>query len=202
MADQPSGHHDTAVVVAHEIFGVNAHVASVAAALRRHRCDVFAPDFRPEPKAFGRAEEQLAYQDFTAQLGVERMGLALARYADGLRGRYRRVLCVGYSVGATAAWLAAGAGAFDRTVCCYGSRIRDHLDVSPRGGCLLVVAEHEASFSGREFAAKLAGRQDLTAELYPCTHGFCDPGNPHYAPEHARAAWRSAVAFLELSGGG
>ncbi|WP_411079787.1 dienelactone hydrolase family protein [Streptomyces sp. cmx-18-6] len=193
--------HDTALVVAHEIFGVNDHITVVADALRRYRCDVFTPDFRPVPKAFGRAEEPAAYEDFMRNLGVEPMGRALARYAAELRPRYRRVLGVGYSVGATATWLAAGTGALDRTVCFYGSRIRDHLDVQPHGGCLLVIAEHEVSFSGAEFAARVAGRPGVTAELHACEHGFCDPDSPHHSPEHSAAAWRSAVDFLGLSGG-
>ncbi|MEU6484932.1 dienelactone hydrolase family protein [Streptomyces sp. NPDC046887] len=212
MAEQFTGDHGIAVVVAHEIHGVNEHIAGVARALRRYPCDVHTPDFRPEairPGPTGHTgqtgqtavTERRAYQDFMRHLGVEGMARALAGYAEGLRSRYRAVYCVGYSVGATAAWLAAEPGVLDRTVCFYGSRIRDHIDLPPRSGCLVVVAEQEASFSGGTLAEKLVHRGDAAVELYPCAHGFCDPGNPHYSPQHSAAAWESAVGFLGFRGG-
>ncbi|MFF5207198.1 dienelactone hydrolase family protein [Streptosporangium sp. NPDC000396] len=199
MAERLPDDHDTAIVVAHEIYGVNEHIAGVAQALRRYRCDVFAPDLRPAPTAYTRDQESQAYQDFMLQLGVEGMGQALRRYVRELRGGYRRVQCVGFSVGATAAWLAAGAGVLDGTVCFYGSRIRDHLDARPAGGCLVVIAEREASFSGRVLADRLADRDEVVTRLYDCAHGFCDPGNPHYSAEHSQEAWSQAVDFLGLS---
>ncbi|MDI3405291.1 dienelactone hydrolase family protein [Streptomyces cavernicola] len=199
--------HDTAVVVAHEIYGVNAHIRGVAAALQAYRCDVFTPSFLPSDTVYARAEEALAYREFRRDPGVRAMGGALARFAAGLRERhggrgYRRVLCVGFSVGATAAWLASGTGALDRAVCFYGSRIRDHLDVEPAAPCLVVLAEHEPGFSGPALARALAGRRGVTTAVHPCRHGFCDPGSPAHSTEHAGRAWDSAVRFLDLEPSG
>ncbi|QSY49537.1 MULTISPECIES: dienelactone hydrolase family protein [Streptomyces] len=191
--------HDTAVVVAHEIYGVNDHIIGVARMLRPYRCDVFTPSFLPSGFVYPREDERQAYREFMRSPGVMSMSQALVQFTGGLRERYRRVLCIGFSVGATSAWLASGAGAVDKTVCFYGSRIRDHLDVQPAAPCLVVFAAQEPSFSAPAVAEKLAGRRDVMTEIYPCRHGFCDPGSPHYSAEHAHQAWESATRFLGLS---
>lgn len=43
-----------------------------------------------------------------------------------------------------------------------------------------------------------AGRRDVVTEVYPCRHGFCDPGSPHYSAQHGHQAWNSATRFLGL----
>ncbi|WP_051830674.1 dienelactone hydrolase family protein [Streptomyces violens] len=200
MTSQPLGdHHDTAVVVAHEIYGVNDHIAGVAKLLHRYRCDVFTPSFLPSGVVYSRDDEPRAYREFMRAPGVLNMSDTLVQFTEGLRGRYRRVLCIGFSVGATSAWLASSTGAVDGAVCFYGSRIRDHLDAQPAAPCLVVFAEQETGFSAPAVAERLAGRRNVVTEVYPCSHGFCDPGSPHYSAEHGHQAWHSATRFLGLS---
>ncbi|MFG2178348.1 dienelactone hydrolase family protein [Streptomyces abikoensis] len=200
MASHPldGNGHDTAVVVAHEIYGVNEHINGVAEMLRPYRCDVFTPSFIPSGVVYAREDEPRAYREFTRTPGVAGMGNALAQYTDGLRARYRRVLCIGFSVGATSTWLASGTGAVDGAVCFYGSRIRDHLDIQPTAPCLVIFAEQEPSFSVPAVTERLAGRKGVVTEVHPCRHGFCDPGSPHYSAGHSRKAWASATRFLGL----
>ncbi|MCA6091834.1 dienelactone hydrolase family protein [Streptomyces sp. SCA3-4] len=201
MTSRSPGDHsrDTAVVVAHEIYGVNDHIIGVASMLRSYRCDVFTPSFLPSGLVYPREDERQAYREFMRDPGVMSMSRSLVQFAGSLRERYGRVLCIGFSVGATSAWLASGTGAVDKTVCFYGSRIRDHLDVQPAAPCLVVFAEQEPSFSAPAVAEKLAGRRDVVTEIYPSRHGFCDPGSPHYSAEHGPQAWESAIRFLGLS---
>ncbi|MET7520133.1 dienelactone hydrolase family protein [Streptomyces sp. NPDC005480] len=201
MTDHPLGTppHDTAVVIAHEIYGVNDHIAGVAKALEPYQCDVFTPSFLPSGAVYPREEESRAYSEFMRAPGVTRMSEALTKFTEGLRERYRRVLCIGFSVGATSAWLTSGTGAVDKAVCIYGSRIRDHLDVQPAAPCLVVFAEQEPSYSVPAVAERLAAHADVATEIYPCSHGFCDPGSPNYSAEHSHQAWNSTTRFLGLS---
>lgn len=187
------------MVVAHEIYGVNDHVIGVAKMLGPYQCDVFTPSFLPSDAVYPREDELRAYKAFVRSPGVMSMSDALTRYAEGLRERYRRVLCIGFSVGATSAWLASGTGVVDRTVCFYGSRIRDHLDVQPTAPCLVVFAEQEPSFSVPAVAERLAARRNVVTEVYPCRHGFCDSGSPNYSAEYGDQAWNAAIRFLGLS---
>ena len=48
-----------------------------------------------------------------------------------LRAKYGTLILIGYSVGATLAWLAARSGLCDGAVCHYGSRIRQYCDAAP-----------------------------------------------------------------------
>jgi dienelactone hydrolase len=200
MMHQPAPLHETAIVVAHEIYGVNSHIDGVAAMLRTHSCDVFTPSLLPDGIVYSRAEEALAYRRFTQNPGLERMAQALSRGIEALRPRYRRVLAIGFSVGATSTWLASATAPLDAAVCFYGSRIRDHLEVRPAAPCLLLFAEQEPAFSASEVAQQLRHRQGVTVETYPCSHGFSDPAGPAYSPEHARRAWEQTTRFLRLPG--
>jgi dienelactone hydrolase len=190
--------HDTAVVVAHEIYGVNDHIEDVARKLRSVPCDVFTPSFLPLRIVHPREDETRAYREFMQTIGVAGMAEALASFCEGLRSRYRKVLCIGFSVGATSAWLASGTGALDGAVCFYGSRIRDHLEVRPTAPCLLIFAEHEPGFSVADIAERLKGRTHVALEVYPSEHGFCDPYGPHYSAENGRLSWDAATRFLGL----
>ena len=198
MMHHPVPLHETAIVVAHEIYGVNAHIDGVAATLRTHSCDVFTPSFLPEGTVYSYEDEALAYRRFAQNPGLERMSQALSRCIESLRPRYRRVIAIGFSVGATSAWLASATAPLDAAVCFYGSRIRDHLEVRPTAPCLLIFAEQEPAFSASEVAQHLQHRQGVTVETYPCRHGFSDPTSAGYSPEHARRAWERTTRFLQL----
>jgi dienelactone hydrolase len=193
--------HQTAVVVVHEIYGVNAHITATAEALRAYPCDVFTPSFLPAGAVFAQEDEARAYREFARDPGLERMAEELSRFIHDLRSRYRRVLCIGFSVGATSAWLASATAPLDGSVCFYGSRIRDHLAVQPTAPCLLLFAEHEPGFSVPEVALELRHRPHVTVTTYPCRHGFCNPDSPAHDSERSLQAWETAIRFLRLPDG-
>lgn len=197
MLTARSGPH-TAVVVAHEIFGPNAHTARVAERFRQHNCAVFTPNFLPGNRIYQADQAKLAHEAFTRSLGVRKMSEALQRFTATLRDTYERVVCVGFSVGATAAWLISASGTVDAVVCVYGSRIREHTTVAPGCPSLLIFATDEASFYPRELADQLKGTDNVTVDLYECQHGFCDEDNPNYAAAESERAMQSAVEFLKL----
>lgn len=188
-------------MVVHEIYGVNAHITATAEALRAYPCDVFTPNFLPMGAVFAHGDEAQAYREFVRNLGLERMAHELSRFIHRLRPRYRRVLCVGFSVGATSAWLASAATPLDGVVCFYGSRIRDHLEVQQTAPCLLLFAEGEPGFSVPEVAQELRHRPYITVTTYPCRHGFCNPDSPAYDSEHSLQAWETMIRFLRLPDG-
>ena len=189
----------TALVVAHEVLGPNEHGERVAARFRRGGCTVLTPNFLTDGEVYRSTDEKAAYASFTATLGVTGMADALESYARELRADYERVVCLGFSVGATAAWLASATGVFDAVACFYGSRIRDHADILPLCSCLAVFAAHEASFDPRALVERLSGRQHVTVELYDCRHGFCDEDSVHHDAEASRLAFRNAARMLGLT---
>lgn len=193
----------TAVVIVHEIFGLNAHIERVRERLDRYGCDVFAPHLLGSAeRSFDRADEGAAYPSFMRAGGVAAMSRRLISFAESLRGRYDRVGALGFSVGATSAWIAAGTGVFDAVVCCYGSRIRDVTDLPVACPCLLLFAAHEPSFDPRNVVERVADRESVTAYVYDHGHGFCDRDSPNYDADAAEHALKWAIRFLGLAGDG
>ncbi|WP_116043255.1 dienelactone hydrolase family protein [Amycolatopsis palatopharyngis] len=190
----------TALVIAHEILGLNAHIERMRDRFARYSCDVHTPALFEDPTRRFRHDEQRAAVGYLRRTGgVDAMAGRLIGVAESLRPRYRRVLALGFSAGATASWIAANSGVFDAVVCLYGSRIRDHLDLRPACPCLSLFAAVEPGFSPRRVAAGLAGTRNVTAEVYDCGHGFCDKDNANHDGDAAEHALTRAAAFLGLA---
>lgn len=188
-----------AVVIAHEILGRNAHIERMANRFRRYHCDVYTPDLFDVPgRRFRSSEQAAAYEYVMKTGGVVAMAARLSEFAGTLRSSYQEIFALGFSVGATSAWLAASDGAFDAAVCFYGSRIRDHTDLVAPCPCLLLFAATEPSFSPASVVDQLAGRMNVTTGLYDCGHGFCDLDSRHYDPEAAESGLLRAAGFLGL----
>ncbi len=189
-----------AVVIAHEIFGVNAHVHRVAEHLRRYQCDVFTPELLATPgESYGPSQQTEAYAAFNRGGGVTGMAQRLQDFAAPLREKYSQLAVLGFSVGATSAWLAASHRLFDAVVCCYGSRIRDYEQQDVACPVLLLFAAREPSFDPRELIGRLSTRQHVTALLYDAGHGFCDRDSAAHDDRAAADVMRRSTNFLRLA---
>ncbi|OGR36425.1 MAG: hypothetical protein A2051_00170 [Desulfovibrionales bacterium GWA2_65_9] len=117
------------------------------------------------------ASEVEAYAAFMARTSVENYAEEVAQALANASP----ALAVGFSVGATALWLAlarTGGPGVRSSVLYYGSRIREHQGLRPGGDVRLVFAATEAAFDPAELVAELRA-QGLAAETLPGTaHGF------------------------------
>ncbi len=181
----------TALVVAHEIHGPNEHILRMSEAVRRPEWAATTPNLLPDNRVYRSDEGGLACRRFAEGPGVAGMAKVLAEHAAELRTDHERLLCLGFGVGATAAWLASDA--FDAIACVYGSRIRDHAHHRPRCPCLAILAEHEPGAA--PLAACLAG-PTVAVELFDADHGFCDEDDPRHHPAHRAAAVRAVRRFF------
>lgn len=187
---------DSAVIVLHEIYGINRHITDTCAALHAEGHDVYCPDLldRPEPFPYDRRDEAHAY--FLEHAGFYQSAARVNLAAEGIRPRYRRLLLLGFSAGATLAWLCADSGLYDGAAGLYGSRIRDYVHAPPRCPALLLFARREASFDPAPVAAALAALPGVRAELVEAAHGFCDKYGAAYDAKAAAYARRQCLAFL------
>lgn len=192
-----------ALLIAHEIWGVNDHMQQVARWFQlRTDWEVFTPSYLRTPIAPLVTPEQTAYRTFMATVGIEGMTQALTRDLSELSRTYERVYCLGFSVGATAAWLAASQARLQAVACVYGSRIRDHLDQPPLVPTLVVMAEHEASFDPTTLTAQLNGLSNVRATSYPGTeHGFCNPGIRSHNASCTQRAYEEITDFFRARAG-
>ena len=188
--------HDTAVIILHEIYGINRHIRNICARHHALGRDVYCPDMLGTDSAFPYERQEDAYAHFTVNVGFG-ISRSIAQFADSLKRRYRRLFLVGYSVGATVAWLSAGTAACDGIVCHYGTRIRDHLHAVPHCPALLILADGDAAFPARHAEERFATTPSVTLEVLEGGHGFCDTYGPEYHPESAEKAWNAAERFLK-----
>ena len=69
-----------------------------------------------------------------------------------------KISLLGFSVGATVAWLLSGNGKIDSATCFYGSRIRNHLDIQPSADVDLYFCR-EKGFDVEEMIGTLNAKQ-------------------------------------------
>ncbi len=182
-----------AVILLHEIYGINGHMADTAARLAAQGLAVYCPDLLGT--AYGYEQEAAAYAHYM-KVGFETAAAEAAALAARLAGRCRRLYLVGYSAGATVAWLLSGRPGFAGAVGYYGSRIRDYPGVTPAGPVLLLFPQSEEAFSVPDLVGKLAAKDGVQVHVLPGRHGFADRRSPNYDAAAARAADALVRTFL------
>jgi carboxymethylenebutenolidase len=202
---RPAGTPRGALVVLQEIFGVNAHIRSVA--------EGFAGDgwLAIAPALFDRVERnvELGYaaadiargRTLKDAVGDEQVLLDIATAqahvaADG------PVATIGYCWGGTMAWLAAtrqpGLAA---AVAYYGSGIAGLLGSTPRCPVQAHFGAKDASIPESAIDALRQAHPQVEVHVYPADHGFnCDRRGSFDAASAALARERT-LAFLQAHAG-
>lgn len=188
----PTGDPIAALVVVQEVFGVNAHIRSVA--------DGYARDgfLAVAPALFDRAERgvELGYEGEDMQkamalrkkLNLDDMIKDTAAAIDYARERVgKKTGVIGYCLGGSIAWLAACRLNVDAAVGYYGGLISQYVTEQPRCPVMLHFGRKDQHIS-REAVAKIEeAHPEVPVYLYDAGHGFnCD----------ARASYDAASAKL------
>lgn len=191
-----SGAED-AVILLHEIYGVNGHMRDAAAWLAAQGLAVYCPDLLGA--VYGYDQEKAAYEHYM-KVGFAAAAGEAAALAERIAGSHRRIFLVGYSAGATVAWLLSGREGFAGAVGYYGSRIRDFPDLTPACPVLLLFAHREEAFSVHALEAMLTAKNGVTVRVLPGRHGFADRRSPRFDAAAAQTADALAAAFLRDDG--
>ena len=187
----PAGSPRGGLVVAQEIFGVNAHIRSVCDAFAGDGFAAIAPalfdrgargvelDYTPTDIAQGRALKA------NIDLDNALRDIAAARDAVAAAGK---VGIVGYCWGGYVAWMtAARVNGFAAAVSYYGGGMLDARNEVPRCPVMAHFGERDAGIPVAGVRQFMAAHPDAEVFLYPADHGFnCD----------ARAAFDPAAATL------
>ena len=167
------------IVVATDLHGVTEP-------LREQFCNVFGAhdivflspwdmELNPYPN------EQAAHQAFLAQNGFEVYREKIAQAVASFR--QEPIVLIGFSVGATAAWLSATdeVTVNVRYWLFYGSRIRDYLHAHPKTKPITTIwAEHEYSFCPADVHRQLIDKGVLSEWVPNTSHGFMNPRSVYY----------------------
>ncbi len=196
----PSGPARGGLVIVQEIFGVNAHIRSVA--------DGYAADgyVAIAPALFDRIERgvELGYEEdgrtrgraIRADIAWDDAVKDVAAAVAALSGM--KVGVVGYCWGGSLAWLAATRIAgISASVGYYGGQIKDFRDETPKCPVMLHFGTEDASIPMDAVEAINAAQPDIPIHIYQgAGHGFnCDHRGSYHA-EAAATARQRTLAFL------
>jgi carboxymethylenebutenolidase len=189
------------LVVVQEVFGVNAHIRSVA--------DGYARDgfFAVAPALFDRIQPgvELAYEgadlqtamSFIPRLDTEKAlsdVAAAIEYAKTATGK--KVGVVGYCFGGTLAWLAACRLHPAAAVGYYGGRIANYVAEKPTSPVMLHFGRQDAHIPAEEVEKVHAAHPQIEIYWYDAGHGFNCDARASFNAAAAREARERSLSFL------
>jgi carboxymethylenebutenolidase len=196
----PNGRPRGGVVVVQEIFGVNAHIRAVtdrfaadgylavAPAIFEHAEKGFEVGYDPESRARGMAiagktDREQMLKDVAAAIEVAKEG--------------GKVAVVGFCLGGTVAWMAAGRLAgLSAAIGYYGGGVIGLKDLKPRVPTLLHFGEKDQHIPIAGVKEVAAAHPEVEVHIYPADHGFnCDQRESYDKPS-ADLAWTRTLVFL------
>ena len=186
-----------AVILLPEIYGKNQFIAEVEEGLQAQGFAVYTPDYY-QGRVYDYREAESAYAAFYRRAGLD-FCREVSELVNRLSLRYEGVYLLGFSVGASLAWRCSENSNCTGVIACYGSRIRDYLEVVPQCPTLLLFAE-EDSFDVPAVRKNLEKKPNVTIETYPARHGFLDCHSLCYDPVWAVRAGEKIQQFFAETG--
>lgn len=180
------------VIILHEIYGVNPFMQEVKKKLIAEGMDADCYDlYHRQPFSYEQTED--AYQFFMEKVGFEKIG-PIVQWINEQKKNYEKVYLLGFSVGATLAWILSEKANCDGVICCYGSRIRDYLGICPKCKTLLIFAREDSFDVGQ--VMKSLEDKNLKSYVYEAKHGFMDSFHVNYNESCSHAAKDLIWKFL------
>ena len=199
---RPEGVPLAGLVVVQEIFGVNAHIRSVADGYAKDGFLVVAPAL------FDRYEKDvdLGYEgadmqkamSFIPRLDIDKavMDVAAAvQYAAKATGK--KVGAIGYCFGGTLAWLAATRLHVQAAVGYYGGRIGNYAQEQPKAPVMLHFGKEDTHIPPEEVAKITSAHPEVEVFWYDVGHAFNATPRASYNADASRLARVRSLEFLK-----
>lgn len=183
-----------AVVILHEIYGLNDFIEELCISYQQKGYAVFAPNLLKREITFAYEQEAEAYTYFNQQVGFK-IVKQVERLINDLKEEYEQVIVIGFSVGATLAWLCCENSNCAAVVCFYGSRIRDYLYLQPVCPALVLFASEDL-FEVDKVIELLSGKANLESKKITGRHGFMDSYGKNFSFTANLEAQKSVELFL------
>lgn len=186
---------DTLILVLHEIYGINRYMHSFCELLSNKSFDVICPNLLERDTVFDYSQEEVAYHHFMENVGFTSATQKIKGILSDIKDNYKKIYIIGFSVGATVAWLCSEEDCVNGIVGYYGSRIRNYTDLTPQCPTILFFPQEEHSFNVDELILALEKKNIEIHKLYG-KHGFSDPNSPNYNDKSAKKALSEMLNFL------
>ena len=194
--DRPRG----GIVVVHEIYGMNSQIRAVADRFAAHGYVALAPvlyDLVAPGVDLGFDEAStLRARELAAQVGFERAVAAVEAAVKSLTDTVDNVGVVGFSWGATVAFLANTRLGLP-AVCYYGGRTVPFLNERPRAPLMMHFGERDPLTPPADIQAHRDALPDAFIHLYDAGHGFNCETRADYVEAVALEARLRTVQFFD-----
>ena len=195
-SDTPRG----GIVVIQEIFGVNSHIRAVTDKFASEGYLAVAPGIfeHVEPKFEVGYDAQSRERGMAIMNKVDREQILRdVASAISVAKEGGKVGIVGFCLGGTVAWSAAGnLSGLSAAVGYYGGGIIGLKDLNPKVPTLLHFGDKDQHIPITGVKEVAAAHPEVEVHIYPADHGFnCDQRDSYDAPS-AKLAWTRTVAFL------
>ncbi|MGM9946160.1 MAG: dienelactone hydrolase family protein [Lysinibacillus sp.] len=184
-----------AIVLLHEIYGGNAHIQHYASEFNALGYDVYCPNLLQLEQPFPYEKEQQAYAHFMNEVGFQQGFDQVQNLLLELKDTYKEIHIIGFSIGATIAWLCSELEGVTSVVGYYGSRIRNYLDINAKCPVLLIYGQSEQSFDVASLVEQLITK-NIQVQTFKGHHGFADPYSSHYNQQSSAQAFSHTKEFL------
>jgi dienelactone hydrolase len=189
---------DSVIIVLHEIYGINPHILKVCEYFKTSGFDVICPDLLNLNEPFDYDQEEVAYEYFMTNVGFDLASKKVRDLIAQTKGKYKHIFLLGFSIGATIAWLCSD----EEPICegiigYYGSRIRNYLKIIPKCPTLLIFAAEEKSFNVMELSCILEKKTNVDIHVLLGKHGFSDPFSKRYYKQSDQDAEKLVDDFLK-----
>ncbi|MBS7458742.1 dienelactone hydrolase family protein [Coralloluteibacterium stylophorae] len=197
---RPSGTPRGGLVVVQEIFGVNAHIRSVADRFAEAGYTALAPAIFD----YVERDVELAYdeqgvergRDLAREVGMDRAVAAVAAAAQHLHaGGAAKVAVVGYCWGGSVAFLCNTRLGLPN-ISYYGARTVPYLHERPRAAMLFHFGERDRTIPAADVQAHREALPQAEVHVYPADHGFNCDVRASYDADSAARAYERTLAFL------
>ena len=201
----PQGVSKGGIVVVQEIFGVNAHIRSVADHFAEYGYTAIAPAFfdhvesnvelRYDPADYERGKR------LVDEVGFERALADVASAAESIRSA-GKIGVVGYCWGGSVALLSATRLGLP-SVSYYGARNVSFLDETPKAPVQFHFGERDASIPPEAVQRHRDAMPQMEIYTYPAGHAFNrEVDAKHYDAASARLALQRTLDFFAQQLGG
>ncbi|KOA18466.1 carboxymethylenebutenolidase [Clostridium homopropionicum DSM 5847] len=188
---------DSVIIVLHEIYGINQHIRMACEKFSTNGYDIICPNLIHVNQPFSYDLQEEAYRHFINNIGFYSATKQVKQLILEAKEKYNHVYLLGYSIGATIAWLCSnGENMCDGIIGYYGSRIRDYMNITPKCPALLIFPTEEKSFNVQELVDSL-GKCNIDAFILNGKHGFSDPFSENYCAQSFEKAERLVSNFLK-----
>lgn len=186
------------IVILHEIYGINKHIKNVCKKYSDLGFDVLCPNLLLDRKTFDYADEEIAYKNFKNNIGFEVASNKVKKLLTDISEKYESIITIGFSVGATIAWICSEVeDVCNGIICYYGSRIRDYIDVLPKCPIVLLYPKEEKSFDIDNHIKEIEVCENMAIHVLEGKHGFADEYCKNYNDNLKKEAEELTLTFIQ-----